>query len=432
MTFDRAAVERRLRSGAAAQRMGNEAGARVAYEAALALAPEQPEAHNALGILALQRSDFRAAEAHFARAAAADPGAAGLWVNLGSARRRLGDLAGERAALTRALETDQRHLTANLRLAELHEREGEAAQAHYRWAAVATMCDALPERSPAVEALSARARAAVDRHAAAMRAVLDEGLNQVRADIPPSERRRFEACLDALSGRRRIYANECHGLFYPFLPADEFFDRAAFPWFAQLEAATDVIRGELERLLATGSEGFEPYVSLDAGTPDNKWSALDKSLDWNAFYLWRYGERIADACARCPQTAALLEQLPLAELPGRGPTAFFSILRPRTRLPAHTGVSNVRAIVHLPLIVPEGCAIRVGGETRAWRIGEAFAFDDTIEHEAWNDSDALRAVLILDTWNPHLSAAERDLLAAFYRTMRDSGMDPGLAAAVAD
>ncbi|MFN5903064.1 MAG: aspartyl/asparaginyl beta-hydroxylase domain-containing protein, partial [Novosphingobium sp.] len=94
--------------------------------------------------------------------------------------------------------------------------------------------------------------------------------------------------------------------------------------------------------------------------------------------------------------------------------AFFSLLKPRTRIPPHTGVTNIRSIVHLPLIVPQGCGFRVGGETREWHEGEAFVFDDTIEHEAWNDSDHLRAVLIFDVWNPWLTLAERDLIRGLF------------------
>ena len=75
-----------------------------------------------------------------------------------------------------------------------------------------------------------------------------------------------------------------------------------------------------------------------------------------------------------------------------------------------TGVTNTRTIIHLPLIVPPGCAFRVGGETREWREGEAFAFDDTIEHEAWNKSQQDRAVLILDVWNPYLSEHEHEMI----------------------
>ena len=66
--------------------------------------------------------------------------------------------------------------------------------------------------------------------------------------------------------------------------------------------------------------------------------------------------------------------------------------------------------------MPQGCFFRVGGETRAWQEGVAFGFDDTIDHEAWNDSDHLRVVLIFDVWNPHLSLAEQQLLKQFYAT----------------
>ena len=77
-------------------------------------------------------------------------------------------------------------------------------------------------------------------------------------------------------------------------------------------------------------------------------------------------------------------------------------------------MTNTRAIVHLALDVPPGCGFRVGGETREWVEGRAFAFDDTIEHEAWNDSDRRRAVLILDSWNPHLDEAEREAVTAYF------------------
>ncbi|MCR5870830.1 aspartyl/asparaginyl beta-hydroxylase domain-containing protein [Sphingomonas sp. J344] len=129
--------------------------------------------------------------------------------------------------------------------------------------------------------------------------------------------------------------------------------------------------------------------------------------------LWEYGAPNQPVLDRCPRTAAVLAALPGARIPGRAPSAFFSLLKPRTRIPPHTGVTNTRAIVHLPLIVPPECGFRVGGETRSWVEGEAFAFDDTIEHEAWNDSDELRAVLIFDVWNPHLTSDEQSVIADY-------------------
>jgi aspartate beta-hydroxylase len=208
--------------------------------------------------------------------------------------------------------------------------------------------------------------------------------------------------------------NQCHGFHYPFLPADEFFDREHFPWLDRLEAAADQIRLELAAILATADPGLAPYVEQPSGVPQNKWSPLDRSLDWGALHLWRDGTRIEEACARAPKTAALVEKLPLCRIPGRAPAVFFSILRAGKSIPPHTGVTNVRAIVHLPLIVPEGCTFRVGGETRSWVEGEAFVFDDTIEHEARNPTARDRAVLILDVWNPYLSEAERAMICRIY------------------
>jgi aspartyl/asparaginyl beta-hydroxylase (cupin superfamily) len=230
----------------------------------------------------------------------------------------------------------------------------------------------------------------------------------------PRDARRMRTAADAWLGKRPIYTNHCEGLHYPFLPADEFFDRELFPWLGELEAAADTILAELQAILADPEPGLTPYIDLPPGVPANKWSGLDKSLDWGAFHLWKEGERFDEACARAPETAALLETLPMCRIEGKSPNAFFSILKAGSHIPAHTGVTNVRSVVHLPLIVPEGCEFRVGGETRAWAQGEAFAFDDTIEHEAWNRSDHDRAVLIIDVWNPYLSEHEREMICRLY------------------
>jgi aspartyl/asparaginyl beta-hydroxylase (cupin superfamily) len=133
---------------------------------------------------------------------------------------------------------------------------------------------------------------------------------------------------------------------------------------------------------------------------------------------------------RCPRTVATLAALPQVDIPDRGPTAFFSILDAHTHIPAHTGTTNTRLTVHLPLIVPPGCRFRVGGETREWRAGEAWAFDDTIDHEAWNDADVTRVILIFDVWNPQLTLLERglvrELTVAFAEYGRAEGLVPGV------
>ncbi|WP_304560022.1 aspartyl/asparaginyl beta-hydroxylase domain-containing protein [Sphingomonas immobilis] len=386
---------------------------------------EHPQALNALGLNALKQGDHAAAAALLERAIAADPDAPELRLNLARARRDQNDDKGEEAALQGALSLDQRNFPALARMAELLERRGDVAGASERWSGVLAMAPMIEERSPELEAMLEHARAFVEHARAAFAARIDAGLAESRAAASPRDLRRVDACVDHALGRREIFANTCAGMHFPFLPADEFFDRDHFPWLADLEAQTDVIRAEIAAVLAEDAAAIRPYVAMAPGTPANKWSPLDRSLDWGAMHLWKDGQRDDAVCARVPRTAAIVETLPLSDLPGRTPTVFFSLLRPGAHLPAHTGVSNVRTIVHLPLIVPPGCAFRVGGETREWREGEAFAFDDTIEHEAWNRSDQIRAILILDVWNPYITPVERELLRRFYAVAAEAHDAPG-------
>jgi hypothetical protein len=424
--------DRFLDAARAARRAGHRDEAMRLFRAALDAHGEHPVALNALGMDALMQRDIAGAAALFRRAIAADGNAPDLWMNLAKAHREQGDDTGERVALEGALALDQQHFMALVRLAELHERRGETSDAVTRWGHVLSMAAAIDERSPQVELLLEHARDVVARGTADFASTVERGLLEARGAIDLAARRRFDVCIDHVLGRRHIYTNRCAGMHFPFLPADEFFARTHFPWFGRLEAATAAIRAELVAELTRGAGALKPYVAMAPGTPTNKWSPLDGSLAWGAMHLWKDGRRDDEVCARFPQTSALIDELPLSDLPGRTPTVFFSILQPGAHLPAHTGVSNVRAIVHLPLIVPSGCAFRVGGETREWVEGEAFAFDDTIEHEAWNRSQHLRAILILDVWNPHLTPEERDLLRRFYAVtgeVRDTG---GAAIAVAD
>ncbi len=417
-------IARILSAASAARQRGQVDEEERLLESARNLAPELPQTLNALGMHALAKGDNAGAVQWFSKAVAADPKAPELWMNLAKAQRLLGDDAGERGSLEAAIALNQLNFMAWLRKAELHERLGETAQAAKAWTAVLEMAKGMNPVPPTLTEAVAHARRYVDAHTQSLGEALDEGLAAERLAVSARERRRFEAALDFALGRRSIFVNSCAGLHFPFLPADEFFDREHFPWLAGIEEKTEVIRAELEALVAARYGGFRPYVQQEAGTPKNLWSDLDQSFDWSALFLWEYGVRNDAVCDLCPETAAALDALPRAELPARAPSAFFSLLKPRSHIPPHTGVSNTRAIIHLPLIVPDGCRFRVGGETRAWKLGEAFAFDDTIEHEAWNDSDELRAVLIFDVWNPHLTETERRLLQRFYAVADASGHNP--------
>ena len=385
---------------------------------------QQAAAANSEGMNALRRGDFRAAAKSFERAVAADPASGALLRNLASAHRGAGDDQAELAALDRALDIDRRDLVAWMRKAELHQRLGQKGEAFEAWNAALALAEPLrPWSGPMAESLDQGARL-VAEGSKAIRASVDKSLAPLAGQLDDTERRRSGAFIAAVVGQRRIYHNECHGLCYPFLPADEFFDEKHFPWFAELSAATDSIRDELNALVADPGEALRPYVRMESGVGENKWSELDNSLDWGAIFLWEYGEPNRPVLDRCPETARVLDSLPVSHIPGRAPSAFFSMLKPHTRIPPHTGVTNTRAIIHLPLVVPEGCGFRVGGETRPWVVGQPFAFDDTIEHEAWNDSDELRSVLIFDVWNPHLTEREREIIARYYEASDAAGYNP--------
>lgn len=417
-------IEQLVRAAMAARQSGDATKERQLLDEALRVAPANPLARNARGLRALADSDFAKAEHCFAAADAADPGQPPLLMNLATARRALQDRAGEREALDAVLAIDQRHLMAQLRLAEWHEADGNLLVAAEHWRHVLALAPMAEGISPALAARIEDGRALVIAQNADFATRLEDGLAEARAAAPAGAIRRFDACVDTMLGRRRIYTNECSGLHYPFLPADEFFERLHFPWMAEAEAATGAIRAEFEALLAGDPATIRPYVRQEKGTPENRWTPLDNRLDWGACFLWEYGVPNPAVLDRCPETARMLERLPRNHIPGRAPTAFFSLLQPRTRIPPHTGVTNTRAIIHLPLIVPDGCGFRVGGETRQWQEGEAFAFDDTIEHEAWNDSDQLRVVLIFDVWNPHLTEAEQQLLVRFFAAADETGHNP--------
>jgi aspartyl/asparaginyl beta-hydroxylase (cupin superfamily) len=373
------------------------------------LSPEHPLVLNVAGIRALNEGHAAEASDLFRRALEREGKTAALYVNLAAALRQLQRPDEEAAALEGALALEPRNLIALLNKAALIERRGNKRAAASIYAnALQTLQpgQAVPEGlRPALAAARQAVAANIDelgRHLAGRLASARMGAD--------GEQPRFEHALDSLLGRRRIYHPQPTHMHFPKLPALEFYPRSMFPWLPTLEAATADVRAEFERVFVEDQEQLEPYIAYPDGVPLDQWRDLNQSRRWSAFFLWRNGNPVAENLARCPRTAALLESLPRHDVPRHAPTAFFSILDARTRIPVHSGETNTRVIVHLPLVLPGQCHFRVGSETREWRAGEAWVFDDTIEHEAWNDSDSPRAIFIFDVWNPFIEEGERALI----------------------
>jgi aspartyl/asparaginyl beta-hydroxylase (cupin superfamily) len=372
------------------------------------LAPGHPQALLHLGQHQLYRGDPAGARALLEQAAGADPANPVVPLNLSAAFRALGDGGGELAALNRALAIDPYFFPALLAKAMYFERIGRRREAARIYKDVLTIAPPQPEEWAQKPLL--HAREIVDQNTAELEAFLDAKLAATRARYDGATLSRFDECKDIMAGAKQVQVQRPTMLAFPRLPAIPFYERRDFPWLAEVEGATAAIREELLVLLREDAAEFGAYVNHPDDVPLNQWAELNRSPKWSAYFLWSNGVRVDAHCARCPRTAAIVDRLPMATVPGAAPAAFFSTLAPRTLIPPHTGVTNTRLIVHIPLIVPEGCWFRVGNEKREWRPGEALIFDDTIEHEAWNGSDQLRAILIFDIWNPYLSEAERALV----------------------
>ncbi|HEY4366441.1 MAG TPA: aspartyl/asparaginyl beta-hydroxylase domain-containing protein [Steroidobacteraceae bacterium] len=381
--------------------------------------------HNDLqvGADALRTGDARRARELFLRAAAAGRDQAAALLGLVQACQALGDEAGKVAAIDRLLIAEPRNSYALIFKADLLAAAGDIRSASSYYLAAIRNAPPAQQISPDLAAQLRRAREACDRHATQYQDYLTDRLAASGFD-PATSSRRFAQSLDVVLGKQRIYVQEPRYYYFPQLPQIQFYERSDFPWLDAVELATEDIRDELLGILQD-PDAFAPYVQGDANRPRKEQAGMLNNPAWSAFYLWKNGEIVPQNAARCPKTMQALRNVPLAHVPNRSPSILFSLLRPGAHIPAHTGLVNTRLICHLPLIVPGQCRFRVGNEVREWQEGKAWLFDDTIEHEAWNDSGQTRVILLFDVWRPELTEEERALVVALFSAIdAHSGKKP--------
>jgi aspartyl/asparaginyl beta-hydroxylase (cupin superfamily) len=199
--------------------------------------------------------------------------------------------------------------------------------------------------------------------------------------------------------------------FWPGLESQPFHD-GTVPWMAELEAAYPVISAELSGLL-DAKIAFTPYAQgTDARYRQKKFDLEEGSDRWSIYDLLKPA-----AESNCPKTVELLQRWFRGEL-GEPVTAQLSALRAGAHIPPHCGVSNIFLTAHLGLIVPQGCRIRVGNEQRSWSAGRGFVFDDSFEHEVWNESDSMRIVFIARFYHPALTELEIEALGTLHERIR--------------
>ncbi|MFJ2581086.1 aspartyl/asparaginyl beta-hydroxylase domain-containing protein [Kitasatospora aureofaciens] len=207
---------------------------------------------------------------------------------------------------------------------------------------------------------------------------------------------RVEECLRILTGEQAPeYLHddqEPTRLFFPGISALPWHDTAAQPWVAGIEAKYPEILAEFTALREEQAR-FAPYE--DMYTKELGWQG------WDTYQLYRNGTWSEEAAERCPATRAALDATPHGPRDG-----MFTILNPGAHITPHTGGVNLLLTAHLPLIVPDGCAITVGDDQRGWEEGKVILFDDSFIHEAWNRGTGQRAVLLWDVWHPELTPVE--------------------------
>jgi len=406
----------RARSGL---RQGDQALAEQSYTHLLETEPDDLEALQQLSSINLARGAADRAIELLSTAHRAHPQDPFTLHQLGVARMSAGDALGAVADLRHGLELKPDMFVARLRLAMLLDQLGETrealvasfnainvAQAKGRW---------LSDETTAPELRDVVKRAIQYVHEG-RRNLFDGVLEPLRQRYGSSELVRVEQCLAIYLGEQKATLPDSRQqpkfLYFPGVPSQPYYPRERFPWLAELEANTGTIREELHAVLSQPQD-LESFLQTDSpqDAADLLRSSSTQQPAWDAYFFHRHGERYAAHGARCPQTAALLDALPLVHVREHSPETLYSVLRPGTHILPHRGVTNTRLVTHLPLIVPRDCALRVGGEIHEWQEGHCVTFDDTYVHEAWNNSAETRVVLILDSWNPDLSEAERAAVA---------------------
>lgn len=371
------------------------------------------EAEKALGT-----GDVRLASELLERAVAERPDDPDLWLRAAALHRGAGKPRMALQAVHQALKFAPLDFTALLMRASLLEKLGDsgAPEAWEQALANRPAGDLPPQLASVVAHGEQRQAEWIASREARIKAATAEA--EARADA--LERKRIERFRSNVLRKTRPFHSSPTHFHFPELAEREFHPRELFPWLDKLEAATAMIAAELQIVMQAERAELVPYIQYAEHLPLDQWRALNNNLDWTAIHLLLGGKRVDANARHCPQTMALLAELPQPQIPGASPNAMFSMLAPHTSIPPHVGVNNARLVCHLPLVVPEGCWFRVGGETRLWKPGQAFVFDDTIEHEAMNPTDDLRVVFIVDVWHPDLTQVERDAVSALLQAEGDA------------
>ena len=362
------------------------------------------------GAEALRAGKAAEAKRHFEQLAATGRANVQIWLLLAHSCRLAGDMAGAERAADEALRQDKSNLRALIIKGDTRQHSGDDRAASSFYGAALRIADSIGSMPDELKAEVERARKAFDDNAASYRSRLEASLK----DVAQSDR--FRDSLALMFGEKQVFHQKPSAYYFPGLPQVQFYDPGQFEWAAAIEDSTADMVGELRSLLQ--SQGlFRPYLATTTDRPHYDFHGMHDNPSWSTLHLFENGRAVDEHVARCPKTFAAVQSAPLCRITTRAPSILFSLLKGGARIPPHHGMINTRLICHLPLVVPPGCGFRCGNEVREWEVGKLLIFDDTIEHEAWNDSAEDRVVLIFDVWRPELTEQERAAVGAMFEVI---------------
>ncbi|SHH21696.1 aspartyl/asparaginyl beta-hydroxylase domain-containing protein [Massilia sp. CF038] len=377
--------------------------------------PDCVEAWMLLADLAEQRGDDDRARACLASAQAQAPRSEALAINIAQAQLEAGKLGDAVETLARLLAELPLSVLGWVMLGDVLQLGGLpalAATARYEGITRGQSLGLMVNMETTPEPL----RPVIEQLIASINeekfARLGQAFARMREQLGASAITRVEHAIAAYLGQVNDGPASVHQrpkfLFFPGLPEGPYHDPYLHPWARQLDQGYDAIRAEALAVLGQ-NEGVENFLSFQPGQSKAGYLGGDGSNpSWDAFFFYRHGQRNDANHLRCPATSSVLKSIELCEVEGQAPEICYSILQPGTHIMPHHGVTNTRLVMHLPLLVPADCALHVhGADPHVWKERELVMFDDTFKHEAWNKSQHTRVVLLMDCWNPHLTAAER-------------------------
>lgn len=389
--------------------------AELLYRELSQLAPEDPEVQAALARLALLRGDASRAVSLLHRVAQTHPNEARYAVDHALALIEMGRQVEARDALRAFVRRMPEHPLPWLLLGQLEADLGQdarALQARFRAVTTAQRQGIWRDEATTPPGLLGAVAQAIEEVRERRREVLFGSYADLREEHGEAAVARIDR---ALQGYLREWdatpadPRQRPRFFYvPGVPHQPYHDPYLQPWAPRMREAFPSMREEALRVWSEDRQ-LPDFLQLTDKSRMPEFLGGDAAVPaWEAFFFYRHGRRYEENHARCPSTSALLESIELCRIDAHAPEICFSVLKPQTHIKPHYGVSNVRLVMHLPLIVPPACALNIvdGGE-HAWKEGELMMFDDTFLHEAWNRSDQVRIILLMDCWNPHLAPVER-------------------------